>query len=564
MKKQIFAAIMALSFATSVFAIDVNEKELQSAGGEGTVVFENYMGPHKVIETADAIKAIGTGLGNEIRKNIEVEATTSSNQKYTVIHAIDPSSKDKLDADILIINPSATVDHIRNLRRIIAGYLSSAYGYSDKDANTVATFVTVYNAVYRGKIDSFKEKYKDVVTKNLTAEKCGLGLKWTQWPGNSQIVIPLGEFADGGLSSVETSVISDKKVVDSMKEEDDKGIDERKNMVDIKERESEDASAKAQEAAKKASDENKKLEEQKKNQKEAEKTANKKEAEAEKKQQVAEQKKEEAKKDPGNKQKQQDAKKAESDASKASKDAEKARDNANKEAAKTEEQQSKVDEAQNEASNLQAVADKKSDEAQKEREEIAKDQQELANENLKEMVDGTVMGLKVVNEAEMLSSLVKLNGKTGEVVRESKVNVIRNRTAIPVQDAIISMAADVAFAKNTPDTSIFYMAVCGNNSGVVKLCLIDAYKMEIQKESEETLSKNSVLIQSGTNYFVVIEEKGKNYVASYDKQLTLVTKSPVEVTGSTPITVTGKGLVVTQSDGTPVLLSLTDLTKVTQ
>ena len=35
-------------------------------------------------------------------------------------------------------------------------------------ADTLAVFITVYNAVYRGKYDVFQSKYKDVVIKNLS------------------------------------------------------------------------------------------------------------------------------------------------------------------------------------------------------------------------------------------------------------------------------------------------------------------------------------------------------------------------------------------------------------
>ena len=445
MKKFLASSLIVFTLAlTNVFAIDVNEKELKSTGDEGTIVFENYSGPHAVIETIEAIKAIGSGLGNRLKANgLDKEATVGANEKYTVIHAVDETTG-KLDADILIINSNATVDHIRNLRRIIGAYLSAAYGYNENDASTVATFVTVYNAVYRQNLDAFKGKYKDIVTKNLTASKCGLSTKWSDWPGNSQIVIPLGEFADGGLSSVETSVISDKNVVNSMKEEDDKGIDERKNMVDIKEREADAASEKAQNAAKDASQEKKNLDEQKKVQKDAEKEAAAKKAEADKKQKEAAAKKAEADKakkeaaaNPNNKQKQQEAaaKKAEADkkqqeADKSTEAASKAEEKAKEEKAKTEEQKTKVEEALAAAEELQKKADKKQDEAQNERQEIAKDQTELLKNELQTAKDGTVLGLKVLDTDEKLSTLVKINAKSGDVVRESPVKVIRGRTVL--------------------------------------------------------------------------------------------------------------------------------------
>ena len=76
------------------------------------------------------------------------------------------------EADILFIGKDATVDHIKNLRRIISAYLSSAYGYSEKDADTLAVFITVYNAVYRGQYDVYNSKYKAVVVKNLSQDNC--------------------------------------------------------------------------------------------------------------------------------------------------------------------------------------------------------------------------------------------------------------------------------------------------------------------------------------------------------------------------------------------------------
>ena len=33
--------------------------------------------------------------------------------------------------------------------------------YSEKDADTLAVFITVYNAVYRSKLDTLKSKYKN-------------------------------------------------------------------------------------------------------------------------------------------------------------------------------------------------------------------------------------------------------------------------------------------------------------------------------------------------------------------------------------------------------------------
>ncbi len=246
MKK--FTAFVAAVFfaATSLSALSVDRDELNTTQNT-TIEFINYVGPHKVIDSLEAIKAIGTALGTVISKDVTVASDAGNKAKYYVIHAVDPSENGKLDADILIIGKDALVDHIRNMRHIIASYLSAAYGYTEQDAQTIATFVTVYNAVYRGDMETFNKKYKNAVTKNLTSENCGLSVNYKDWAGKSEIVIPLFD-VKGGISTVDTSVISDTKVVDSMQEDDDKNIDSRKDMVDLKEREAEKATEKAQDS----------------------------------------------------------------------------------------------------------------------------------------------------------------------------------------------------------------------------------------------------------------------------------------------------------------------------
>ncbi len=542
MKKTLVTLLMSLVFFTGFsYALDVNEKEIQSTGGDGTIRFENYNGPHSVIETVEAIKSIGTGLGKFVKAEPNKSAQYNTNAKYSVIHAIDENEKNGLDADIIIINKNATVDHIRNLRRIISAYLTEAYSYDTQDADTLAVFVTVYNAVYRGDLESFQKKYKAVVTNNLTKEKCGLSTKWNEWPGASQIVIPLGSF-DPGLSSVDTSVISDKTVIESMKEEDDKGIDERKNMVGIKERESEKATEKAQASAKKSVEENKKLEEQKQAQKKAEEDAKKKQEEADKAKKAAQE-------NPNDKQKQKEAEKKQEAADTAKQDAE-------KEAEKTKEQEKVTEQAQKEATTQQQLADKKITEAQEERKEIAKDQKAVEDAKAKEI--DSVVGLKITNEAEKLSAMVRVDANDGSIIKESPVTQIRDRTIIPVSNVKVETNDE------SIDTSLMYLAICGEESkiGAVKLCLLDGTKMEIQKESNETLSKDSVLVEYKGDYYCVISEDSSYKVAKYNKNLDLLLKSPVKVSPSTPIIATEKGLVVTLENGRIDLLKLTDLTSI--
>lgn len=533
MKKITCLLLISLLSISSIFSIEVDKNELNTTGNE-IIEFINYTGPHKVIDSAQAIKEIGSDLGKDI--SLSVSSTNGSNEKYYVVHSVTSQSKDQLDADIIYIGSTATVDHVDNLRRIISGYLQSAYNYSEKDANTLAVFITVYNAVYRGKLDTFKSKYTEDVVKNLSSENCGLSTNYKDWPGKSEIVIPLFDVKNGGLSTVDTSVIADSKVVDSMQEDEDRNIDSRKDMVDLKEREADESSEKAQEAQKEAVQEQKVLNETKKEAEEAKKEAEEAKKEAEVAKKVAEE-------NPNDKKAQETAKEAE-------KKAEEATAKAEEKQQQVEEQQKKTDDAKETAKEAQEIADKKQNEAQTERKEIAQDQQEIQQEKIAEAKANTEYGIIIVDEENLLSRLVKFNSDNGEIIRKSPVAVIRNRTIFEVGS----------------EGSEQFISVAGDNAGngTIKLVLMDQDNMEITRESNETLSEDSVLVKDGDDYYCVIDDNGKWVVAKYNAELSLRYKSSIAVKSSTPITITKSGVVVTDSTGQLMLLSKTDLSAITK
>ena len=458
--KKAFISIIAVIATASLCALEVDRNELQNAVDTNEIVFRNYSGPHSVINSIEQIRAIGSALGEQVKANPANTGLTGAKDRYAVIHAIDPSTKEKFDADIFIIGKNATVDHITNLRRIISAYLSSAYGYSLKDADTIATFVTVYNAVYRSNIEYFNSKYKEIVTKHLSAPIAGLSTNYIDWPGKTQIVIPLSDFT-GGLSAIDTSAISDKNVIKSMQGEDDKGIGVRKDMVDLKEREADNMQESADQAQAKADAEKAKLAEEQKKKAEADKAAAKAKADADKAKADAEKAKADADKakanadkakadadkagknakaNPADEKAKADAEKAKADAAKAKADADKAKADADKakadadkaakeseeakkqseeQAQKTSEQAQNADEAQKEADDAQAEADKKRDEAQEERTTIAKDQQALLREASYTTSGEHIMyGLKNVDDEGVMSTIVKMNTVNGKILKE--------------------------------------------------------------------------------------------------------------------------------------------------
>ena len=527
----------------NAFALEVDKSELQNAN-DTVIEFINYTGPHKVIDSVAAIKGIGSTLGEVVSKDVAAVTSTGNTSKYHVIHAVDESETGKLDADILYIGSDATVDHITNLRRIISAYLSTAYGYSDSDADTLAVFITVYNAVYRGKMDVFQNKYKNIVVKNLSAANCGLSVNYKDWPGKSEIVIPLYDVKNGGLSTVDTSVISDSKVVSSMKEDDDMNVESRKEMVDIKEREADEASEKAKTAQKTAVEEQKKAKDEKQKTEEVKKEADEAQKAADEKQKTADEKQKVADENPNDKEAQKEAAEAKQEAEEAQIAADEKQKELEEQESKQQKQEKKADDAKEEAKEQQARADKKQNEAQNERKEIAKDQNEIQKKEAAEAQMPMEYGIVLTDEKEMLSRLVKFNKETGEVIKNSPVTVIRNRTIYKSEDSYIAIAGEDV------------------KNGAIKLVSIDPDSMEIVSESENIIAKDSVLVQDGTDYYCVIDEKGKFYIAKFGEDLTLKLKSPVQVKACTPITLTSSGLVITDSNGKLKVLNKQDLSDI--
>lgn len=242
MKKRMgFLVFVALCLTLAATALDVAETEIETVQA-AAIEFINYEGPHDVIETVGEIRGIGRTLGAAIARGLVRSGEVG---RYMVIHAIDPAVKTGFDADIIMLGEGSRVDHIKNLRRIIAGYLESAYGYSAKDADTLSVFITIYNAVYRGKMDYFGSKYKPVVMAELTPEHAGLSVRWDEWAGRSRIVIPLtGRAGAGVLGSIDTTSITDKPTIASLKDESPTaGVAERRDVVDLKERGQEEEKA---------------------------------------------------------------------------------------------------------------------------------------------------------------------------------------------------------------------------------------------------------------------------------------------------------------------------------
>jgi hypothetical protein len=172
--------------AFSLFSYNVNINELNKAG---KLEFINDTRPSEKKESVFEVQWIGVRLA----RGAESNKVFRYFQKYSIIHAVSREEYGKLSADIFSVDRDARVDHIKNIRRILAAYLEARYGYDNEQARLLAIIITYYNAYYRGKWDYISKHYKSTVLKYLHWDNAGIALHFRDWPGKTRILIPLTE-----------------------------------------------------------------------------------------------------------------------------------------------------------------------------------------------------------------------------------------------------------------------------------------------------------------------------------------------------------------------------------
>lgn len=506
-----------ISISTALFSQGVDRVELEKSQGSG-IEFINYVGPHAIIESIAQIRNIGYAMGTAVKSGT---AQTGDAGRYFVIHSVSAADGTKLDADIMGFGVDAGVDHIDNVRRIIQGYLEGAYDYSADDAALLARYITVYNAIYRSNMEYFTSAYKTPVAENLNADKAGLSIRYDEWPGRTLMVIPLMTGVSGSLSAVDTTSITDGNVIDQMRTADDMGLDDRKDMVDLKEREADEAAQRAEAQREAIAEEERRLEEERRQI-------------ADDKQLIADQREEAAAiEDP------------EERAAAEDEIARREEETAQREERLAEDEKV-LEEQRTEAEKTQTFADTKTEEAQADRQDIAKDQQviiETEDSAAAAAAGAGIMGLAMRDASSFLGSIVIINPETGEQTKASALNTVSART--------FSMISGKLFA------------VAGENqgNGAVRLVEIDSATLEIKTQGNDDIDVNSYLWQNGSDLYAIVASGGKRYLAKFDQTLAKSAQSRAEVHQWAAVNFQGDFIVTQKPDGSVLLLNMGDLTE---
>ncbi len=502
--------------------VDVAETELLTVR-DTTVEFINYEGPHLKIETVEEIMSVGMFLGESIGTGY---STAEYGDKYRVIHAVGESPDEGLDADIFMVLENAQVDHIQNMRYILAGLVIAAYGYEREDALLLAEFVTIYNAVHRGKMDFLGGKYKQIVTRNLRPDAAGISTLYSDWPGMTEMVIPLTEdAANGGLGSLDTDTLTEDEVIEEMRSQPDRGLESRKEITELKEREVEEEQQEIEE-------ERQVIEE------EREQIAAERERIDREREEVEEERE------------QADTPTERAQADRREEELDRQEEQLEAEEAELEEQEQELAEREQEQA-------ERVDRIQSEREEIAADERELMEEAAEEeeteiAATGARAAARVVVYLEVrdlggepLGGLVHIDSAAGAITGASTLNSIRNRR----------------FESLGP----YYVVVAGTTAGqgAVRLMTVDKDSLETVAEGDRDIYPDSALLADGASVYAITNTgagDGTTWtVAKFDNSLNLRENSQLEVYPDTALSVSESVLYVVGADGMIHALSTSDL-----
>ncbi|MDR0998653.1 MAG: hypothetical protein LBL70_06260 [Treponema sp.] len=535
--------LLALVFISFPLFPQVNRAELEE--NQGPVNFLNYEGPHSRIETREQIRNIGYSLGQEVRAGNNSPGTRA---RYFVIHSVSPAEGSRLDADIFGLGTDVGVDHIRNLRLIIQGYLEAAYGYSARDAALLAQYVTVYNAVYRGSWAYFSQRYKSAVIQYLDAGRAGISTRFDEWPGRTLMLIPLGTGSPGSLSAVDTSAVSDTNVLDEMRREADRGIEQREEMADLKDREAQESEQRAQGQREAIAEEEKRI-------------SGEQEETSQERERIQEERR----------QNQQAAASGEISGEEARQREETlaVRESAaDRKEQELEQREEALVEQREEARQDEERAEQKREEAQQDRESIARDQQEIAAKEqeqeppirgesgtasreepgVREERQGTVpasgvIGANLERKDSPLGRVVQVNPGTGTELRRSGLNTINGRTLAFVGGRLL--------------------AIAGENRGnaAIRLVEIDTGSLEVVSQGNDDIHPNSLLWINGTDLYAVTVSEGAAYLGRFDVLLARQALSETEVHPFASVSFQNGLLITQRADGSVLILNPKELTE---
>ncbi|MDR0377243.1 MAG: hypothetical protein LBH70_05565 [Spirochaetaceae bacterium] len=532
-------------------AQQVDAEELRK-GQTPPAAFINYVGPYARVDTRQQIWNIGYAPGVLIREGAQ---SAGGLTRYFVIHSISGPEGDKLDADIFGLGENVGVDHIRNLRLIIQGYLEGAYAYSAQDAALLAEYITVYNAVFRGNWEYITSRYKTPVMRNLERDKAGLSTRFNEWPGRTLLLIPLATGGAGSLSAVDTSSLTAHEVIAEMRKEEGRGIESRREMVDLKEREADAAEQRAalqREAA--AQEENRLAREREEAARRREETAWEREAVEREREAAAREWEELRAGEPAGGLTPEESRRLEEELAVREAEADRKTEELDQREAEEDRKEEELNEREEalaekreEIEQTEQFAEQKAAEARQERQDIAQDQRAAAataqREPPRTVQEAGVLGIRLISAGSPLGSFVRVDAGTGRELKSSALNSVNVRTVVSVEENIFSIAGE------------------NRGNGAIRIVGINLDTLEISVQGEDDIHPQSLLWVYAGKLYALTNTGGSPRLARFSTGLEREAQSNVTVHAYAAPTFHESAVLIQRADGALMVLNGEDLSE---
>ncbi|EMF89745.1 hypothetical protein LEP1GSC005_3105 [Leptospira santarosai str. ST188] len=532
-------------FSLSLFSQDnskLGEKEIRSSQ---RVRFIN----RSSVRAGEEVRGTNEKVGSSLAEVLKKEPGKTHSQGGISITRIAPEEK-KFGADIFAISEDSDYGHINSIQRILTGFVKSNFGYDDKNSDILATYILYYNAIHRKDKSYIGKKYSNSVIKFVNPNSIGISRRYSEWPGKTQILIPLVEDILG--KDVHTDELEDEvnKELDKKKEgqsEKDKFDDlqsekNKKELEEVKRRKEENQN-KQKEISDKETRTDKELQELNKDpvknktqiaekKKEKEQIQKEKESAKKEEQKLKEKEKEVAKKDEERK----NNKTSSSSSSSSSKS------------------DSKSDSGSKSGTDNRSSSDNKKSEAELKKElaetkkelEIKKEEEKKKEEFDKNVVGGKILFLKTLkylDKGHYNNELQVLDPTKDDTIFRGEFNKICGRTFEIVDGKALVIGFEDGHSSNH------------------KLILIDQETLKPVLSAEDNIFWRSPMIVKGDEIYAFEEVQEKYYLSRFSKDLKKQAKSSEEISPNSNVTFYGEKIYVTGKEESSGSIQITVFNK---
>ncbi len=203
-------------FFLNIFAEDKTKLEEAEIKDSEKIEFQNKTHKKAAAETKVLHESIGKKLAGLISSKPDEMHSVDGVKAIRVAS----TEKNKFGADVIFLDTITSFGHINSIHRVLSGYIQTAFDYNSAKADILATYVLYYNGMHRGNISFFESKYSKALLKKLSTANVGIAIKYKDWPGKTELIIPIEKNAlkefqkDVTLDELENEVnkiINDKK-----------------------------------------------------------------------------------------------------------------------------------------------------------------------------------------------------------------------------------------------------------------------------------------------------------------------------------------------------------------